>query len=517
MIYSMLRTLFRHSVCWGLLALSLSLPGAAQPFQDTVVEVHLPDRAALDALSAAGFSIDNVRGLDAIVYATWDDLERLDRLGYLYSICPEQPLPPAAKTPEGYHNYEEMTAILETFATDYPAICRLESIGQSVQGRELWVMRITDNPDLLEDEPAFKYIATIHGDEPLGTELCLYFIERLLTDYGIDPRITGLVDSTAIWILPLMNPDGRNKHARRNINFVDLNRAFPIYPTEYSENFFDGPPLNTAGRQPEVKHVMEWAVANRFVLSANFHTGALVVNYPYDDDGKGSVFSPTPDEPLMQTLSIRYSVQNPPMFSSPIFSSGITNGAAWYSINGGLQDWTYRYTGCIDFTIELSNNKWPAASELPAFWADNEEAMLALAEAVHLGVRGLVTDRASGEALGAEVRVTGNAQPVFSEPRVGNYHRLLLPGLYGLRFRAPGYIPYYVDNVEVIPGAPATRVDVALSNGDVNYDGRIDALDLQLVVNGVLGRPVTYDVDVDGRGLSATDIQAVINRILLRD
>lgn len=488
----------------------------AQAGQDTVVEVRLPDRAALDRLSEAGFSIDDVRGLVAVVYATQEDLKRLSELGYDYYLAPEQPLPPEAKTPDGYHNYAELTALLQGFATEYPELCRLESLGKSVQGRELWVMLITDNPDELEDEPAFKYISTIHGDEPVGTELCLYLIERLLTDYGSETRITQLVDSTAIWFLPLMNPDGRELNSRRNASGVDLNRAFPIYPTTFTGTLFDGTPLGTTGRQPEVRHVMEWTAANRFVLSANFHTGALLVNYPYDDDGLGSINSPTPDDALMRALALRYAEQNLPMYNNPFFPQGVSNGAAWYAINGGLQDWSYRYAGCIDFTIELNNIKWPSGTALPALWENNEEAMLVYIESVHIGARGLVTDRAIGAPVHAEVYVIGNAQPVFTEPRVGNYHRLLLPGIYELRFSAPGYITYYTPEIEVSEG-PATRVDIAITDGDINGDGRIDATDLQLVVNGVLGRPVPYDVDVDGRGLSATDIQAMINRLLLRD
>ena len=64
------------------------------------------------------------------------------------------------------------------------------------------------------------------------------------------------------------------------------------------------------------------------MLAANFHTGALVVNYPYDDDGNGSVYSPTPDDLLLEEISRRYSRTNAPMLASPYFSDGITNGAA---------------------------------------------------------------------------------------------------------------------------------------------------------------------------------------------
>ena len=75
---------------------------------------------------------------------------------------------------EDYHNYVELTAFLQDIAVNYPDITRLESIGQSVQGRELWVIEISDNPGINEIEPEFKYVANMHGDETVGLELSLY-------------------------------------------------------------------------------------------------------------------------------------------------------------------------------------------------------------------------------------------------------------------------------------------------------------------------------------------------------
>ena len=89
-----------------------------------------------------------------------------------------------------YHGYAALTSELAAFAAARPDIARLVSIGRSVQGRELWAMKITDNPDLEENEPEAKYVAAMHGDEPVGTEMSLYLIDELLGGYGVDPRIT---------------------------------------------------------------------------------------------------------------------------------------------------------------------------------------------------------------------------------------------------------------------------------------------------------------------------------------
>jgi carboxypeptidase D len=439
----------------------------------TVVEVVLPNRAALDELTEAGYNISNVRGDIATIYATLEELEQLNQAGY-ECLEIEQEVPDKALG--GYHNYADLTVELADYAAAYPDICRLYTLGQSVEGRELWAMLITDDPNTQEDEPEFKYVSTMHGDEPLGTEMCLYFIDMLLTTHDSNDRVAELVDNTAIWVVPLMNPDGLEhlpQPRRYNANGYDLNRTFPAYPADFTGNIFDGEPLGDGGRPVEVGHVMRWTADNSFVLSANFHMGALVVNYPYDDDGKGNVDSPTPDDLLFENVSRRYSVHNAPMWNSSEFDDGITNGAAWYSITGGMQDWNYRYTSCNDVTIELSNNKDLPASQIPTFWNNNRESMLSYAEAVHIGVRGIVTDRATGEPIWAEVRIEGNSHPVFTDADAGDYHRMLLPGTYNLIFDAPSYARRLIENVTVTDG-PATRVDVELVSVDLDDDGDVD-------------------------------------------
>jgi len=126
-----------------------------------------------------------------------------------------------------------------------------------------------------------------------------------------------------------------------------------------------------------------------------------------------------------------------------------------------MQDWLYRYLGCNALTLEISEEKWPAESTLPGYWADNAESMLSYFEAAHMGVRGLVTDAVTGLGVFASVTVAGNDQPVFTDGDVGDYHRMLLPGTYDLTIEAAGYAARTVTAVTVSAGA-AARVDVAL-------------------------------------------------------
>lgn len=500
------------------------------PYFDVVIV--LPDGAAdLDRLTAHGYNIASVDGNTATLVVTAEELLWLAADGYDISGAEEQRRAPyrkpGAKGLGAYHSYATLTSELQAYEAAYgsgqganPKIFRLTSIGKSVEDRDIWAVKITDKLNKEEFEPEFRYIATMHGDEPVGTEMCLYFIDMLLTEYGSDSRITDLVDNTEIWIVPLMNPDGLEAVSRFNDNGFDLNRDFPTWPEEITGKMFDGAPLDTAGRQPETQHIMQWSAAHSFVLSANFHGGARIVNYPYDDDDRGSgVEAPCPDDALWQDLALRYSTSNSPMFNNPVPDApgGIINGSLWYEITGGMQDWNYRYLSCNDVTIELNPTKIPDEGLLDDLWDDNRESMLAYAEASHIGVRGIVKDETTGDPVYARVEVVGNDQPVFTDPDKGDYHRLLLPGTYDLRFSAPGYKTKRKKDVVVAEGE-AVKVNVKLKpipvKTDINGDGKTNSLDIQKLVDALLNHPDEKSCDVDSDGkLTVSDLQLIVRSV----
>ncbi len=358
---------------------------------------------------------------------------------------------------QSYRTLSEIAQILQDAADDYPSICAYHEVGTSVQGRKLYAVNISDNVGVEEDEPEFKYVSTMHGDEWVGNEMVLHLIDEMLTNYGSDPQITNLVNNADIWLMPVMNPDGFVVPQRYNANGHDLNRRFP--------DPFASPDNTPAGRPVEVGVIMNWTWAHSFTLSANLHGGALLVNYPYDNNPSGSsVYTASPDDDLFVYISEQYSQHNLPMWNSGSFYHGITNGADWYAIDGGMQDWHYRYVGCNEVTIELSNTKIPSASQIPTFWSQNRDSMLAYMDTCFIGVRGIVTDGATGNPLAATVTVAGRNHEIYTDPDVGDYHRMLLPGTYDLTFSAPSYDSKTVENVVVTAG-DATRVDVFLGDG----------------------------------------------------
>lgn len=361
---------------------------------------------------------------------------------------------PAAAQPSGYPSLATIESQLLSAEQIHPAICKRYLLGNSVLGRPIWALRISDNVLIEEDEPEMRWISSMHGDEVTGIIMCLNLIDEITDNYGSDSRLTDIVDSMDTWIVPLMNPDGYVALTRGNANGVDLNRDFP--------DPYTSPNNTTAGRQAETAVIMNWTFGRSFVLAANLHGGTLVVNYPYDNNPSGSsVYTASPDDDLFIYISEEYSRYNLPMWNSGSFFHGITNGADWYAISGGMQDWLYRYHGGNEVTIEIGNTKTPPYAQMPTYWNDNREAMLAYMETCLLGVRGIVTDANNGDPVSATLRVAGRNQVIHTDSDVGNFHRMLLAGAYDLTFEAPGYDSVTARSVAVGPG-PATRLDVAL-------------------------------------------------------
>ena len=355
-----------------------------------------------------------------------------------------------------YHDYNELTEFLVNISNTYPSITNLISIGQSVQGRELWVLEISDNPGVNEVEPEFRYIANMHGDETVGREMSVYLIDWLCSNYGVSERATNLINNTSIHIMPSMNPDGFELGQRNNANDVDLNRDFP--------DQFQDPNNNVNGRQPETRSVMQWSEQHNFILSANMHTGALVVNYPFDGPNSGS-YSACPDDDIFVDLALTYSENHQDMYTESPFSQGITNGAQWYALFGGLQDWSYVWTKAFDVTLEQNEVKWPNQNLLPGLWDENREAMISYIERVHgPSVKGVVIDADSGLPVPCSITVEGNENVISNDIEYGDYYRLLTPGTYQITFNSIGYEPQS-QTINVNDSAVTLNIELAVDEG----------------------------------------------------
>lgn len=115
-------------------------------------------------------------------------------------------------TPPRYHGEGELLDLFARLAKEYPENARVHSLGSSLDGRDLAVIEISKNVrerGLLV--PMFKYVANMHGDETVGREIIIYLAQYLLSNYNLVPEVTRLIDTTDIFLMPSMNPDGFNR------------------------------------------------------------------------------------------------------------------------------------------------------------------------------------------------------------------------------------------------------------------------------------------------------------------
>ncbi|KAH9498681.1 hypothetical protein Btru_004530 [Bulinus truncatus] len=372
-----------------------------------------------------------------------------------------------------YHKEHELEQHLKDLNKQYPSLTKLYSIGRSVQGRPLYVLAIgkhASRPAPLV--PNVKYVANMHGNEVVGREMLLHLASHYLTMYNANTTIRNFLDTTTVHLLPCLNPDGFNASlpndcegivGRNNSNNYDLNRNFPdIY-------FQTPPPI-----QPETAAVMGWSKSVHFVLSANLHGGAMVVNYPFDaypGDLTESRYSASPDDDVFRHLSLVFSRSHAIMHKGrdcyDHFENGITNGAHWYPVLGGMQDYMYRKASGYEVLIEMSCCKYPRPMELQKHWRYNRDALLNYLFSVHMGVKGLIygasPDNSSSVILpGASVVVLGREGVPFHSTLLGEYYKLLLPGEYILKVSHPKY--HQQSLAFTVEPNRVTRVDITLSS-----------------------------------------------------
>lgn len=360
---------------------------------------------------------------------------------------------------ETYPTHSQYDSIMSYFATNYPSICRLDTVGTSVMGRLITALKISDNCDKDEIEPEVFYTSTIHGDETGGFILMLRLADYLLKNYDLDTRVKNLVDNLEIWINPLANPDGTYKNSeiiespvRFNANNFDLNRNFP------------DPLAPFTLRQKETLDMMRFLARHRFILSANFHSGEEVVNYPWDRWPREH-----PDNEWFYRISRAYA-DTVHLHAIPGYmdylDNGVTNGYAWYKVYGGRQDYvTYDLQG-REVTVELDNDFITPVQNLDALWEYNWRSLLGYLENATEGIGGLVTDALSGNPVPARIFIEGHDADnsyVFSDTISGEYFRLLSPGSWDLTFTADGYQTRIISDVVLLEGEKRSH-DVELNS-----------------------------------------------------
>lgn len=405
---------------------------------------------------ARSISVDRVDGKTVTAYANNNDFAKFEQFGYEITLQTPPSMLYEAKMWDGsnraayewdqYPTYTAYEAMMYQFATDHPDKCEIINLGTLPSGRKILIAHINNGSGA--GKPKFLYTSTIHGDETTGWMLMLRMIDYILENPTL-PECANVLEKIDLYVGPNTNPDGTyhagnnnvNGARRYNANGVDMNRNYPdpnggLHP--------DGNAYAT-----ETQWMMQFAQDNAFVMGANYHGGAEVLNYPWDN-----TYTLTADDAWWKLVCHEYAdlchTHDPDYMNMQHQNAenGIINGARWYMIGGGRQDYMNGYAQCREVTIECSNTKLPPASQMPNFWNINKEAIFAYMNQCVYGVHGVVTDSLTGEPLEATVTVTGlddAFSTVGSHLPVGDFHRPIKGGEYTFVFSKEGYCPKRVN------------------------------------------------------------------------
>ena len=290
----------------------------------------------------------------------------------------------------GYYTLAEIEADLDEMFQLFPnLITQKFSIGTSHEGRIIWAAKISDNPNLGENEPAVGFDALVHAREPQSMATQMYYMWYLLENYGTDPEATYLVNNREIYFVPCFNPDGyeynrqtdpngggmwrKNRRNNGGSYGVDLNRNFG-YMWGYDNIGSSGTPSSETYRgpsafsEPEAQAIRDLAIQKNYGTHFNMHTYGGYILYPW-----GYIDSETPD-----SLTYREFAALLTSYSGYAFGSG--SQLLGYPSNGSIRDWMYGEqvvkNKTYGYTIEIGNAFWPSQSQIYPIAQQNLRTMI---------------------------------------------------------------------------------------------------------------------------------------------
>ena len=299
---------------------------------------------------------------------------------------------------EGYHSYTELTSEIAAVAAAHSDIVSLFSIGKSYKGRELWMAKVSDNVNVDEAEPEVMFDGTIHSDEHMGVEMTLHIFHWLVDGYGLNARITNIVNTREIYILFLTNPDGAEYDIRGGkFHFWRKNRqptpGTSAIGTDLNRNFgyrwglggrtsanpraitYHGPRAFSAPETRAVRDFLASRVINgrqQIRAAIAFHETGRLVMWPY-----GYTKANVPGDMTVQDQAALARIGR---------HMAATNGyrpeqaSDLYVTRGSTKDYMYGVYRIFAYTFELSVTDYPRPSKIASETGRNKEAMLYLME-----------------------------------------------------------------------------------------------------------------------------------------
>lgn len=408
----------------------------------------------------------------------------------------------------GYFTNAEMITFLDGLVTSHPNVIAPKiSLGTTIEGRDIWAWKISDNPTVDEAEPEVLIDGVHHAREPMSMHSILWMAKELCEGYGANPDFTGLVDEREIWIVPMVNPDGYVYNQTTNPNGgglwrknrringdgsvgVDLNRNYGFAwgldnvgssPSPSSQTYRGTGPFS----EPETQAMKAFAESRNFVAGISNHSYSQFVFIP-----PGHQVNAFPPQPLRSRYEA-FAAEMAPL------GEGYLAGYPWdilYVANGTTSDWWYAnlYGGQTmwSFGSEIGNANdgfWPPSTRIVPLAASTLDMLLYV---VRLAGANLTLESPTVGELGGTV--TGAWEPGETlEITAGVRNAGVTAGTTQLRLETTS--PYLTVGNGMAPlGA------VAPFGGTANNAS--SPLTLTVSPSAPVGAYVSFDVIADGAG-----------------
>lgn len=253
-----------------------------------------------------------------------------------------------------YKDYGAITAHLEELARLAPDRAQVAAIGQSIDSRPIWALRIGGS-----GAPKTRMLidGTMHAREWIAAMVTTCVADRLVRDYDRDPAIRAFVDSTELWVVPVVNPDGYQytwtgkrfwRKNRRGDFGVDLNRNFGVgwggdgSSTSKRSEVYRG---EREFSEPESRAIRDFAKREQVALHVDFHAYGQLVLYPW-----GYTASPAKDRDRFAAVGDRVASA---LFAPHGTRYSLMQSVQLYPASGTMTDWVYGEVGALSYTIEL--------------------------------------------------------------------------------------------------------------------------------------------------------------------
>ena len=346
------------------------------------------------ALSASGptersilVSVPNAPGIESRlkplgldVLAAWKDkvyivagdadLRGLEGAALSFTPEPMGALQAASAAPAGgglngaYHSYKELETDLLALQQKFPAIAKVFVLGQSLEKRNIYALKISDNVEREEAQAQVLILGCHHAREWISVEVPFLWGKYLAENYATNPEIKSLVDRSEIWIVPLVNPDGleytihayrywrKNRRDNGRGQFgVDLNRNYE-FKWGLDEIGSSGDPASGVYRgaapfsEPETRAVRDLFLKKDFRALVSYHSFAQVVLYPWS-------YTDLPSDRDAELRDTAVEMSNRIKEVNGRFYKPGQSGKDLYLSNGDTTDWVFGLSGIPAYTIEL--------------------------------------------------------------------------------------------------------------------------------------------------------------------